>query len=157
VIKLRYLIIARHGSYDSEGLTPKGNEEIHQLAKALQRYTDDARVKMLSSTAPRAIESTEILACILEVAFSNHEALWSDHDHRVDLPTALKLIESEGSGDCDVLVLVSHFEYAELLPAYFGKEVLGVVFPKKTINKGKALIIDCEAGTCTLAPDHFVG
>ncbi|MFA5157745.1 MAG: hypothetical protein WC451_00945 [Patescibacteria group bacterium] len=143
------LIVARHGSYGGDHLNSRGVEEINRLSQGLQQVIGGGSVVILSSTAARAVESAKIMSEILGVPFSSHEILWSDDRHRENLPAALRLVQSR-ENEADVVVLVTHFEYAEQLPTFFGKEVLGEEIPEQEISKGQARVVDCVAKTCVL-------
>lgn len=105
------------------------------------------RVVILTSIATRARESAEILGEIFGVEFEEHDVLWSGNRHSEDLPKALELVRSK-KDDTDILVLVTHLEYVEEFPRYFGKNELGESsFPLDGVRKGEAWDIDCEAKT----------
>ena len=153
---MKILIVARHGYYRGSDLHEIGELQMKALGSAIKSALNGFSVQIVSSNAPRAEQSAEIIAEILGVGFEKHEFLWtgpgSPRGCSPDLQSALKLIEASKA---DVLIIVTHLEYSEKLPNFFGRNVLKVSsFPSEETDKGHAWVIDCEAKTCTkLAPE----
>ena len=117
------------------------------LAERMKPHLDGLSIRMLTSTAPRAVDSTDVLVVELKISdIDRQEVLWSDNEHRQDNHAALDLIKSESVG-VDVLIVVTHLEYAEELPALFCEEVLGVRIERFRFAKGQGLIVSCEEKT----------
>lgn len=147
-MQLRKLITARHGNYDSNlNLNQRGVNDITRLAEGLRPHLM-GNVKLLSSTAPRAIQSAEVLGKIIGVKPEGHEVLWSDGSHPTDLPGVLKLVR-ESAELCDTLILMTHLEHGEAFPWYFGREELGVNIQSQEIQKGEAWVLDIETRQLT--------
>lgn len=147
---MQRLIIVRHGEYGgNDRLSEYGKEQITQLGEKLKATVNGGRVVILSSVAARAVDSAEILGKTFGVEFEQHDVLWSENRHRENLPKALELVRSK-KDDADILVLVTHLEYVERFPSYFGEEELGnPSFPHREISKGTAWDIDCNQKTIT--------
>ncbi len=144
---LKKLIIVRHGSYGSDGyLTEYGQGQMGRLGAKLKTRIE-GKVRVLCSTAPRALQSARLLAQYFGVEVESHDKLWSDEGHPEDVDAALSLIAA--CDDCDVLIVVTHFEYAIEIPSAYGKKVLGVPnFPRGEVEKGSCRVIDCKEKTC---------
>ena len=148
---MKRLIVVRHGEYgDNGGLNTNGQAQIDALADRLHRLIDRASVLILSSTAVRARESAKILAKAFGGGIiEDYEVLWSESRHPEDLPAALALVKSR-QDLADVIILVTHLEYTELLPAYFCRMVLDIHRPSQSLRNGRAWVIDCELKTLEL-------
>ncbi len=143
---MKHLIVARHGDYDSTlHLDDTGRGQMLGLYDQLKQYTDGQRVALLSSTAPRASESATVLAQLLGVDVQLFEVFWSDGNHAEDMSAAMEIIRKFAAHD--VVIVVTHLEYIQELPAYFGEQELKVQFLKKILSRGRAWVIDCEQKT----------
>jgi len=147
---MKKLVIVRHGTYGADDkLNDDGRKEINLLAENLKKVLFDGIVKVLTSPADRARESAEIICSVLGVGeCEQHEVLWSDEDHLEDYDKAFDLIKDQAE-DSDILILVTHFEYADHLPEYFAQEVLKKKINSWKIKKGEAFVLDCEKATLT--------
>lgn len=145
---MRHLIVVRHGQYGyDERLNERGRTQICALAEKLKPFMDGSTVCILTSTADRARESAEILGSSFGIGFEEHEILWSEECHPEDLPGTLELVRSR-KDKADVLILVTHLEYAEDFPTYFALEELGTSMgPSRSVEKGEACLLDCSKKT----------
>jgi len=84
-------------------------------------YTNNERVTIISSTARRAFDSAKVIASILKVKPKGYEVLWYDDEHPEDISDALSLIKSY-KDKTDVLIVVTHYEFAKYLPSLICKE-----------------------------------
>ena len=144
---MKKLIVCRHGNYgDDKRLDASGREQMRQLASQLRLHLSGCAVRVLSSTAPRAVDSAETLIRALALDglsdFELHPVLWSDEERRENLSAALELVRTKFEG-IDVLVLVTHFEYAEGFPSFFARRVLDADIRHRNVAKGGARVIDC--------------
>lgn len=144
---MKKLVVCRHGNYDEDKrLDASGRVQMGSLAHLLKPHLSGHSVRVLSSTAPRAVDSSVALLRELAIEglcdFETNPVLWSDEEHRKDLPAALELVRTKFEG-IDVLILVTHFEYAEDFPSYFASRVLGTGIRHRNVTKGGARIIDC--------------
>lgn len=122
---------------------------MQNLAECLQRFDDIGTWALLSSSFPRAVRSAEILADLLGIELvEQHDVLRSEADLRLDTSAVLSLIQKQRA---DVILVVTHFEYARALPNAIGEQLLeGSLFPRDEIQPGRAWHIDCETKTCSL-------
>lgn len=152
---MKTLAILRHGSYsESSGLlNSSGQEQMRTIAQKLKPVINGGTVRIITSTAPRAIHSSEILGGELGVKAEPHEVLWSDNGHDPDFDRALALIREQDAHE--TVVVVTHLEYSEELAFLFGEKVLGVRnFPRHNTEKGEAWVIDVESKACSHMSGH---
>lgn len=148
---MQKLIIVRHGDYfRSGGLSPFGRVQINALATRLRPIIEEgATILIATSPAPRACESAQILGDQFGCDPEAYEVLLSDEDHYEDLDAAYDLIESL-EDLADVIILVTHYEYAELLPYCFvSKKRFGIDAQTQVIPKGTAWVINLNDKTLT--------
>ena len=144
---MKKLIVARHGSYGEDmRISSAGREQMVKLAETLKKHIDGCKVVMLSSSAPRAADSAEVLAGLINVPFKEYEVLWSDNRHRRNDQAVLDLIESK-KGDADVVIIVTHIEYTDSFPSFYARKVLNAQIFSYGIGKGEAQILDCGQKT----------
>ncbi len=143
---MKRLIVVRHANYKGDmTISESGVRQMKELARRLKQHVEGRVVRMLTSTAPRAIGSADVLAASLNLSgYIEALSLRKDDEHWSDLREVLKLVR-EQLQDVDVLIVVTHLDHAEELPSFFAEEVLG----KQGINpvglmKGNAVIVDCE-------------
>jgi phosphohistidine phosphatase SixA len=149
-VGMKRLIIARHGDYAGLSLTSFGQQRVQELGEVLKGRINGGSVLILSSEATRARESAEILGNILGVGFEENPILGTDYDYRERMGDTLDLVLSKKDG-ADVVILVTHLEFTEEFPPYFGMSQLGVRnFPSREIRKAQAWDIDCEQKTIAL-------
>ena len=153
---MKKLILVRHGT-DEGGfnahLSLTGKRQITDLAGKLAPHVDGNSVLMFSSTALRAQDGAKILSKAISVSFELCDTLWSGYDGKVlgcvpDFEQVMKLVSSHPN-QADVVILITHYEYVEDFPQFFGKKYLGVDFPSKVIPKGTAWLVDCETKQVT--------
>lgn len=136
---MQHLIIVRHGNYDAElKLSGSGRKQMEVMAGKLEPF-HIGEVRLISSTADRAVESAGVFGAAWDLRIRAYDVLWSQQSHPENLPEALKLIRA--NMDADTLVVVTHLEYTEELPPYFGKHELKTTFPRGNIEKGEAIVI----------------
>lgn len=112
---LKTLAIIRHGDYSGEDLNSYGRQQMRIIAEAIKGLTSGPFV-ILTSAAPRAKQSAEVIAQILgtEVGYVSG-AFWSDNGHPQRNSKFLQELE-ENIGDAEHAILVSHLEYVEEMP-----------------------------------------
>jgi phosphohistidine phosphatase SixA len=99
-------------------------------------------ISIVSSAAPRASQSAEVLSTVLGVPFETHDILWSDNRHSEDEEAAYNIIKSKETDD--IVVAVTHLEYSRDLPSYFAKRNnWGVRVAYEETEKGHAWVLDC--------------
>lgn len=153
---MKDLLIVRHGNYGRNyHLDEVGREQIAKMAKWIRMLSELGSLALLSSTAPRAIESAEIIGKEIGVQIHEHPILWSggdaifgDERERWSSEGVVALIRQYEQ--YDTVILVCHLESTESVPERFGDRVLGVhTFPYKEVGKGEGWLIDCKLKTCT--------
>ncbi len=148
---MRYLVFVRHGHSDATGnLSQEGKADILQTAKKLAQLVGDQGVLILSSTAPRAAETTEVLREVFQAARrQDHGVLWKDDSHHQEPNAALHLIR-ERAGSAEIILLVGHHGHKYLLPNYV-HQVLSANMPEiPDIEKGHAQVLDVVHKTLAL-------
>lgn len=133
------LIVVRHGNYNRGGkeeLNEEGRSSIKQLTNRLKSLIQGKKTIILSSTIPRAFESATIIGEGLGVDIEGYDILWSDDNHIENLPAIFNLIESHA--ESDVIIVVTHCEYTEYLPLYFGEKYLN----RKSQNRLRSFVLD---------------
>ena len=142
---MRKLIVARHGHYrrgGEEHLSEIGIKQVSSLAERLKLLVGgDEKTLILASPALRARESAEILARVLMAKVELHEILQSDESHDMQIYRVIRFVESRVE-DADVIVLVTHSEYAQVLPSC-SSSVLGFeINYQKELDYAEAWFID---------------
>lgn len=146
---MKLLVVVRHGQYGKDGrLDDRGRLQIDALAEKLKPLINGASVFILTSPTDRTCESAEILGHALGAPIEEHEVLWSEDSRPENFPGALALVRSR-SDKALVLILVTHFEYAEGFPTYFAKMELGIQLRSRLIKTGEAWVLDCQQKTLT--------
>lgn len=150
------LAIVRHGDYlDNGRLSALGRTQIHKIGQKLEDLVnEEEKVLVLSSTAPRALDSVKIIADILEVPVEEHEVLWADDDHRSNFDAVHQLVQSIRR-KTNFGVLVTHLEYTEFLPSFLGKRDFGVSLLSLPLEKGGAIILDYRSKKLFYLTDYF--
>ncbi len=143
---MKYLVIARHGYYDfrTGDLNERGRKKIEKLTEELKKSVDK-RVVIISSTAPRAIQSAEVIREELGGELYQEELLYSDKKKDPDCPTVFQLIEGkEKEAEVEVLILVTHYEYTEDLHLYFFKRKWNITLGGGILQRGEAWLISYD-------------
>jgi phosphohistidine phosphatase SixA len=157
-----YLIIARHGSYDPDkgSLNRFGQKDIGFLAEKINQLNLGGLIHIISSSAPRAKESAEIVKQSLEstpnlyniTPIQFEDLLWSSPDRPItngyfnlnQLPEIVCLIESS---DAETVIVMTHDPLASALPNLYmknmGKEEI------YSIDKAEAVYIDIKNKTAS--------
>lgn len=147
------VFILRHGNYNSldSRLNGSGKEQIESIATRIKPLVQNRRTIILSSPAPRAKDSAIILCKIIDLDETTdliiNKILWSDNNHREDFKAAEELIMSY-KDNYDVIIVVTHLEYTDRFPYYYGSHQLGIKFDQfLEIEKGQGVNIDCNKKT----------
>ena len=148
---MKKLILVRHGDYEkSTGkLNPFGNLQIKGLSGSIKDLVGDKSVIIFSSTAPRTIDSAEIISTMLKTSYQRVSFLRSGGGYVEDFPATHKLV-LENQEKADVIILVTHYEYVEDFPDFFSQREFSSELRGNVIGKGSAWLIDCKAETLTL-------
>lgn len=153
---LEQLIVIRHGEYGGDMLlSGTGKSQMYRLADALEPLLSGRKTTLLTSTAPRAHGSAEVLCSVLGLGYEEHPLLWSDDRHREDIAAAIDLIEQQEAAGYRVVILVTHLEYVEDLPPAFLRERFSGAPRPPAPRKGQALVINMAGSevTTNILPD----
>lgn len=137
---MKTIVIVRHGNNTENGhLSSQGEVQIKYLA-GLLRKTIKTKSIILTSTAPRAMESSKILGSSLKTIIEPYEFLYRG----VELEKVTNLIKSK-TEKVDHIIIVTHSQYIGLFCNHIGKAFFKVNFPEQeTLNNGQALVINCK-------------
>lgn len=157
---MKHLFVVRHGNLGhDQRLDDSGRRQMEVLAKVIKDILKGGSAKLISSTAPRALESSEIL--MAQLALPGCEEipyLWSGMDAPGDsyywIRDKDKLMElvNERKKAVDGLVMVTHLEVAEEFPGHYLKKELGRDGYTGGISRGQAAYVDVEGKTCRVLP-----
>ncbi|MFC1733348.1 histidine phosphatase family protein [candidate division KSB1 bacterium] len=145
--KMEHLFIARHADYDyNRRISEKGRKQMETLADAIKGMIDNTPAHILSSTAPRAMDSSEELAQYLNAEIEHMPYLWSGGDaprggYDYDESRLARIVQDSKA---DALILMTHLEVVSSFPDYFVRDVLGTDMVVKSPKKGQAIYIDFE-------------
>ena len=138
------LVIVRHGQSETNDLlTDRGVSQMEVLGDALRERYRNANFLVLTSAAPRARRSTNVLSKRLASmpAIETHETLWSQDKRPPDYDAVLELVD-EREKAADVIVLVTHAEYADNFPSFYATARLGTRLDSHYVEHGRAWIVD---------------
>jgi len=154
---MRHLFIARHGEYDDDDrLNPLGLQQMKAIGNDMGMILGDKTAHIVSSTAPRAIDSANALALELGMPHTEIEKtlyLWSGNDspkkggYDYDLNNLMKFVENRYSKRG--LVIVTHYEIVNEFPSHFLKKEFGINEQIRELSKGEAVYFDLEK-KCTV-------
>ena len=137
---MQHLFVVRHGNYDnSGGLTHSGRGQISRVGEFLKPQVEGKQTKLLTSTAIRASQSADIIGEILGVKPVAAGVLWSESDWQYQPDQALALVQEH---DAEVIIVVTHYEYAEAFPDFVAQKLLGLKPGKRMMSKGGLCHID---------------
>lgn len=162
---MKHLFIARHGAYEyTEGvprLNKEGIKQMEHLGKHIKEILNNNSIYLVSSTAPRALDSSEVLKSELGLSkFEELPYIWSGNDATEESwewdfsgkrRDKLLNVISERENFADGLILVTHLEIVESLPYNFLKKV-GEEGNPPSPAKGRAIHFDREMKTYNLIP-----
>jgi phosphohistidine phosphatase SixA len=144
---MKHFFIARHGAYYLNGhLNKIGERQIEALGRAIKEILNGNSVYIISSTAPRALDSSKILARDLKstAQIEGISCLWyaADSGHYdpvrdLDLNEIYKIV-GERRECADALILMAHEELRDDFSAYFSEKEFGKHFHFDQIEKGQA-------------------
>ena len=139
---MKKLIIIRHGDYDDKTglLNNNGARKIRTVAEVLGMYLE-GNTRVLSSTAPRAVQSAGIICDELDLTYEQHDVLWVDHAHPENFQGVFDLVQA-ASPHVDTIILVTHYDYGQYFPTYYGKRVWSKKLPVESLNTGGMRILD---------------
>ena len=146
---MKNLVIVRHAECGNDvRINPHGREQMQRLFQRLHLLIGGGPILVLASSAPRAMDSAEILVrefdhADLDVAIEKHEVLWSDAHHPENIPAVLDLL-GQSRDRADTIMIVTHLEYASELPERFTlRESWPECIPLIGVDRGQAVLLDC--------------
>ncbi len=162
---MEHLFVVRHGSYYDYGancdrIDSFGREQMERLGKVIRSILRQGSAYIVSSTAPRALDSSGVLAVELGLPseFEQIPYLWSGldspedsfyHDRNQD---KLIAIVNERRDKADGLVVVSHLEVTDNFPSFFFQREFGINDSVPGIEKGQAVHIDLQKKSHQVIP-----
>ena len=148
---MKYLFILRHGRHNAEGrLSDEGRQDMARVAAVIKELIGDKTVCVLASAAPRADDSASVIAEVLGVPHETDMALWVDNHHPKDLHAALVAIQAR-MPKADVLVVITHLDYANELPRVVGG-LVRLDIPVQNKQYAQGTYIDFAARTVAAVP-----
>ena len=163
---MKHLFVARHGKYDSlYRLSEEGKRQIETLGIAIKETLNNGTAYIISSTAPRATESSQILASQLGLSgFENVPYLWTGADseaspnygfdfdiNRSSNEVIMKVINNRKER-ADGLIVMAHLEFIQGFPLWFHIKEFGRQALFEEVEKGHALHFDLEHKTNQILP-----
>lgn len=134
------IILIRHGAYDDKkNLSSKGKEQYILLSEFLKLILE-GNINLISSPAPRAIQSAEVLGNNLKLKIDTYYQLWSDNNHPYDFDWFESLLKARELEGCDTLIIVSHLEYVQDFPRKLG-------LPSNNAGYAEGVIIETSSMT----------
>jgi len=156
-MKLKRIIVARHAAYTGEHpnivLNETGRTQSWELAQKLAKIAAGT-VCLISSSAPRALQTAEIVGVALGVPTpAAEEALWEDSYHP-GLPIAslapfLLKRYAGGIETADTLVIIGHKDHGGPLADYLATEIVGTEVKSNCPELWYAQACMLELGTRT--------
>ena len=140
------IILVRHGQYGYNGrLDDKGRATIFALIDQLKTIIGEQSVAIITSAAEWAKQSAALIAqtfgLLLDYQHEGFQALWVYNDHMESFPRAKELVK-EHQDKADILIVVTHKEYAEELPCFYAWTEWNASFSVFKVSYGEAIVID---------------
>lgn len=163
---MNHLFIARHGIYDkiSYRLGQEGKKQMGVLGISIRGILHGGSAQIISSTAPRALDSSGVLVAQLGLTgFEQVPYLWTGRDsnvhpnydndgNRKSHEVLMAMIE-ERKAKADWLVIMTHLEVAEDFSRIFHRLILGEDKSyRDRVEKGQAVYFDLEHKTVRVLP-----
>lgn len=165
---MKHIFIARHAFYgDDDRIDSIGKRQAQTLSEAIKQITNGGSVHIISSTAPRALDTAEILASNLGVQkIEQMEYLWAADDapkgtFEQDIDHGYATLDSiikKRENLADSLVMMTHLGILDTYPRHFLDVFLNLKMhidpndPLTRIPTGYALHADLEARTYNRIP-----
>ena len=145
---LQKIFVFRHADFGFDGrINPLGLSQMQKLADQARRHMEGQRVLILTSPAPRILDSAQALAHALEITeIEQHGELdMGFHSQPKTLAALAKIVER--ARDFTVIIVVTCLEYSVALPTVFGTDILHVAFDGFLPDRGEGCLIDCMEKT----------
>lgn len=158
---MKHLFMVRHGIYGGDDrINDGGRWQMKRLSRDIKQVLCGGSVYLVSSTAPRALDSSEVLAAELALPpeFEQVPYLWSGDDspsdsfyHNPNLDRLIEIVD-ERREKADGLVMVTHLEVVESFPTFFLEREFGQNRHIERVAKGRAVHFDLEQRTYQTLP-----
>lgn len=149
------IFVIRHGHYSGSDLTGRGRRQIEDTAvemKAILGEMDGGHY-LLSSTAPRARQSAEIIDQAFGIGFAEHLSLYTSGGFlRGDELEGIHSLVSPALEENSVVTLATHYEVANNYPRYLSHKMMDMKIDLPHIEKGQGVHIDLAARTYQQIP-----
>jgi phosphohistidine phosphatase SixA len=155
---MKHLFVVRHGDYDGNyRISEKGRKQMETLGTAIKKVLNKGLTHLFSSTAPRALDSSQILAEQLGLPqFEQIPALWSGNDAPIGsyylAPDKLIAFIDKERDKANGLIIVTHLEIIGDFPKYFLKKEFGEDKIIGEFDKGHAFHLDLERKAYQILP-----
>lgn len=151
---MKHLVIVRHGDYAVGGILSKeGKKQINSIALQLSNLTPIENAVILTSPAPRALESAEIIQQkfgiyqLVEIPFFRSDTTAPAPTYYRDRDPSKVLDIIHEHEDYDIVIVVSHLELVNEFPSFFARKSLGKFWHLPELEKGEAIHIDISNQT----------
>ncbi len=154
---MKHLFITRHADYDGPDyrINELGKQQMNFLAKEIKSIVKEGSIYLVSSTAPRAVDSSMELShhLHLDPNFEQIQYLWTGSDsptgYSYDPKFRNNLLDlvNENRDKADALVMVGHLETLDFFPKYFMRKEEIQIKSLRDIEKGEAVHIDLAKKT----------
>jgi len=154
---MKQLFVIRHGDYDWKDLSNSGEKQIERIAedmKAIVGEMYDGHY-LLSSTAPRAEQSTEIIAKAFGLeSFDKNRRLWTgggDNLYQEELE-AIDAMITPYEDTHDIVTITTHYEVVGSYPRHIVRTLFERDEYIRRPEKGQGVHLDLEAKTYQMLP-----
>ena len=161
---MKHLFSVRHGSCNSNHLSKFGEYQISILSESIKDIVDCQSVYLISSTAKRALESSEIIVSKLGLeTFEKDAFLWPrpgvansmEHYRGSWHDDALVDIVNRIKDKADGIIVVSHLEVANALVKKY-MELYNIDSKFIELDKAQAGHFDLGSNSYQILPDKSV-
>ncbi|MBI2046984.1 histidine phosphatase family protein [Candidatus Pacearchaeota archaeon] len=160
---MKHLVVARHGdyiSYSNPRISLSGHHQMEELGRAIKEIFNGKSAHLVSSTAPRALDCSEVLAVqlALHLEFDKIPYLWSEHDGPPDCyyfqPSLVKVMAlvDERREKAEGLIMMTHLGLLRDFLSYFLNKEFGRKEEIGELNKGQAVHFDLEKRAYQILP-----
>jgi phosphohistidine phosphatase SixA len=137
------LIVICHGKAGTDRrLSEEGEEQVRRLAREFKRVIAEKNVRLITSTARCATDSTKTLVRELKLPaeyVARHDCLLPEGS----MDTIFEVIQAQPER-VEILLLVTHKNQAENIPPVFARSVMSAhSIHLQTIPEGTARMLDC--------------
>jgi len=118
------IFLVRHGCHlakemtNNQGLSVEGKKQVEDLARKIKKLLKEGQITIITSTAQRALETTEIIREELglsENSVEKNSKLWTKSTSECDFDWLEDLIK-KSSGD--IIIIVTHIYYVRRYPLH---------------------------------------